>query len=364
MSMSRIRWAGLLVMAPLLAGLVGTNIYQDPANIFHDESKAMAEAMVQGHSVYSGTGNVNEREVKKNLIQSMPDEVDTIAVGPSLVMSITAEDVGTDSFYNLGVSAADLYDILAQFGMMEANGKHYKRVILCVDSYGFDENIYNYELASNKALMPYAEYMLDILDGAKPEVVETDTAEVWKTRVEQAVSLTYFQASCDQIRTNGEFSMADHRWGIAPQGYDAEKPFYSPDGSWNYAASYQARGVDYVQAEAAEYNLPLQFAYQRHISSYSMEVYDQLIAYLQSQGVEVELFLCPLSPALWDRMQPEIANYPMLYEISDYAKELSEKYNLKLTGDYDPYQVGITDAEFYDCRHVRKEVLSHYFDFK
>ena len=57
-------------------------------------------------------------------------------------------------------------------------------------------------------------------------------------------------------------------------------------------------------------------------------------------------------------------NYPMLYEISDYAKELSEKYDLKMTGGYDPYQVGITDAEFYDCRHVRKELLSKYFDFE
>ncbi len=362
--MSKLRWCGLLTMVPLLAGLIGTNVYQDPANIFHDESKAMAEAIVAGNSVYSGTGNLNEREVKKNLIMSMPDEVDTIAVGPSLVMCVTAEDVGSDSFYNLGVSAADLYDILAQFGMLESYGKRYKRVILCVDSYGFDENIYNYELASNKALMPYAEYMLDVLDGAKTEGVKNETAEVWKRRVEQAFSLTYFQASSNQIQANEEFSMADHRWGIAPEDYDAEKPYYSPDGSWNYAASYQSNDADIVRGASTTYDLVTQFAYKRHISSYSMEVYDRLITYLQNEGVEVELFLCPICPALWDRLQPEIANYPMLYEISDYAHEMAEKYDLKLTGDFDPYVVGITDEEFYDCRHVRKELLGKYFDFK
>lgn len=103
--------------------LVITNIYQDPANIFHDESKEIAESIVAGYAAYSATGNGNEREVKHNLIMVMPKETDCIAVGPSLVMCVNKDIVGTDSFINLGVSGSDIYDILAQFGLMDIYGK-------------------------------------------------------------------------------------------------------------------------------------------------------------------------------------------------------------------------------------------------
>lgn len=358
------KWCRLLAVVPLIGILVGTNVYQDPANIIHDESKEMAQALVDGYGASTGTGNVNEREVKKNLIQYMPDEVDCVVIGPSLAMCITRDDVGTDSFYNLAVSASDLYDILAQFGMMECYGKHAKKVILCVDSYAFDEAIYGYEDAPNRNLMDYTNYMLDVLDGKNPAPVEENQTKVLQTQVEQAFSLTYFQASCEQVQKHGTFSMEDYRWSMVHDDYDGERAFYNSDGSWNYMASVRAHDAAYVQEDSANYNLQAQFMIDRHISRYSMSVYEQLITYLQSQGVEVELYLCPLAPSLWDLVQANVDRFPVLEELESYAHELADTYGLKMTGTYNPYTLGITDGEFYDCRHVRKECLSNYFDFR
>ena len=119
--MSKLKWLKLLFVIPLLGLLVITNVYEDPANIYHDESKSIAAAIADGKAAYSGIGfgNGNEREIKHNLIMIMPDETDCIAVGPSLVMCVNKDIVGTDNFINLGVSAADIYDILAQFGLMD-----------------------------------------------------------------------------------------------------------------------------------------------------------------------------------------------------------------------------------------------------
>ena len=36
------KWLKLIFVIPLICFLVITNIYQDPANIFHDESKEIA----------------------------------------------------------------------------------------------------------------------------------------------------------------------------------------------------------------------------------------------------------------------------------------------------------------------------------
>ena len=43
----------LLTFLPLLLALSITNIYQDPANIFHDESDKQAEAILNGYAVYN-----------------------------------------------------------------------------------------------------------------------------------------------------------------------------------------------------------------------------------------------------------------------------------------------------------------------
>ncbi len=43
---------------------------------------------------------------------------------------------------------------------------------------------------------------------------------------------------------------------------------------------------------------------------------------------------------------------------------MAKKYNLKITGSYNPYNLDMEDKDFYDARHVRHELLGTYFDFR
>ena len=202
-----------------------------------------------------------------------------------------------------------------------------------------------------------------LLNGVSPLPIHYNDGSDIKTQIEQAFSISYFQASWDQVRLNGTYAMSDKRWGIVPEGWDGSKPYYGVDGSWTYAASYQANDINYVLEQCASYDIEKQFAYDRHISEYSKEVFEKLIAYLTNQGIEVELFLCPLAPSLWDRLEAEKSHYAILDEITDFAKEMSNKYDLKITGTYNPYELGIKDENFYDSRHVRRELMGEFFDF-
>lgn len=360
--MMNLKWCRLLAVVPLVGILVGTNVYQDPANIYHDENKEIAKAIVEGNNVII-TSNLNERDAKHNLIVEMPDEVDTIAVGPSLAMCINEDIVGTESFYNLGVGGADLYDILAQFGTIELLDKKVNRVIICVDSYTFDEQFYDAEGALNMSLRPYADYMMSLLEGEKPEALVEDENEV-NTMLNQAFSLSYFQASCAQVISNSQFIMSDYRWMVLPEGEETDRAYYGPDGSWNYSLTIRSLTLDSLKADAASYDIKKQFAYERHASEYSKETFEKLIVYLQEQGVEVELYLCPLAPSLWDRLEMEKEHYYILDELEMYAHQLAQKYNLQITGSYNPYSLGMSDKDFYDSRHVRRECLDTYFEFR
>ena len=112
MKNERLKWLRIAAVAiPLLMLLVFVNCYFDPANLFHNVSRSIADSLLEGNATYITSGNMNERRVKQYIIEDMPDEVDCVALGSSLMFGIRKEHVGTDSFYNLGVSGADFYDI-------------------------------------------------------------------------------------------------------------------------------------------------------------------------------------------------------------------------------------------------------------
>ena len=137
-----------------------------------------------------------------------------------------------------------------------------------------------------------------------------------------------------------------------------------PDASWVYARSYQNRTEEDVRKDSEEYNIERQFSKGEHISEYCKEIFEKLIGYLLSQGIEVDLYLCPVAPSLWDRIEAEETEYPIIGEIEKYANRVAKEYDLKITGAYNPYDLDMKDKDFYDARHVRHELLGTYFDFE
>ena len=194
-------WLRFLTIIPMFALLVLTNIYEDPANIFHDSSRSIAKALKNGHKAYFGSGNGDERKVKMYTIKMMPKEVDCITVGPSLSYGIRKNNVGTDNYYNLSSSGLNFKDIMGLFALLEIHKIHYSRIILCVDSYFFDEKFANVE--RNPDLAKYNEYMTAILDQHQPILPQNDDdSNKIEIKVEQAFSLTYFQSSFKLIQHN------------------------------------------------------------------------------------------------------------------------------------------------------------------
>lgn len=315
-----------------------------------------------GHGAYFGSGNFDERSVRQNMIKAMPGNVECIAVGPSLSMGIRSSDVGTENFYNLSASSLNFYDYLNVFGLMEANNKKAGRVILCVDSYFFDESKYSMGSSfpfGNK----YAEYMEAVLNGENPAIPEENKNSKFK-EFSQAFSITYFQASVKYIQSQGSYILKQKRWGLLDENTE-DMAHYMSDGSWVYQLDYRNRTVDDVLEDAAKYDIDGIFSKGKHASRYSMETFEKLVSYLTGTGAEVNLFLCPLSPALWDRIKngdsPE--EYYILDELETFANEIAKKYNLKITGSYNPYNLNIKNEDFYDARHLRHEQLSKFFDF-
>ena len=360
------KWFRLLLFLPILFIIGIANVFGDPANIFHSDTTAVTEAMLNGNAVYFPAGNTDERGIKKCLIQKMPKELECITVGPSLSMGIRAETVGVTKYYNLSASGYQYYDYMAVFGLLEYNQVIYEKVVFWVDSFFFDENIIAKE-TRYKSWKEYADYMEDILN--KSEVIRnpedgTNISQLY-TKISQIFSPTYFKTSIKSIWKNRESLLKNIRWGIVNDDETAKYAHYEVDGSWAYEESYINNDVNYVIEDSNRYDINSNFGYKLHISEKRKEMLIKLIEYLISKGVKIEFYLCPPAPALYDRIKESSGtdNYPMFDEIEAFVLTLGEKNNIKVTGTYDPYTLGIPNEDYLDSRHIRHEKLNQYFDF-
>lgn len=355
------KWFRILAVVPLLALLTGVNYYEDPANLFHAPSPGVAQAIMDGNAVYYGSANADHRGVKTCMIELMPDHVDCLTIGSSVAMGIRRENVGTDSYYNLSVSNLGFYDTMAEFALLELNGVEYDRVILYADTYFFDE--INAGEILNEDLRPYADYMIARIEGNDAPIPDPGFGITsFSNRAQQLFSVTYFQSSVDYIQENGSLLLKTERWGIVDDSTQ-ELAHYMSDGSWVYSADYQQNDSDYVHREAVQYDYPLVFSADRHISEYHKEHFRMLVQYLLERGVTVELFIAPVCPSMWDIIQSEADHYPMVNEIEQFENEIASEYGLRVVGTFNPYDLGLTDSDFMDSRHMRHDRLQDFFDF-
>ena len=366
MEKSKLKWKHILFPIILLAMLVFINCYADPASNYHsdpEQYQAMAEAILSGKEVFLSAGNGNEREFRRFLILDMPDHVDCISVGPSFVMGIRQEMTGEESYYNLGESSADYFDILAQLGLMEENGKRTDRIIFCVDSFFFDD-VQIAGFTRNIPFRPYANAMLARLELEAENVSTKTRLKTVSHFIHPAFSITYFQDSVNYIRMCSSFLKTKDRWGLRSKDFDNYKRgYYKTDGSFVYSLNYQGQSVAYVLQDAKDYPIAQKLSKGVPVSEKNKETFERLVQYYQARDVEIELFLCPLAPALWDRIEGEISEYHMVSDLEVFAREIAGRYGLKITGSYNPYTLGISNEDFYDSRHVRHESLTDFFDF-
>ncbi len=346
----------ILLFSPILFFVMFTNYYIDSANVYHDSSKEIAEAIVDGHMVRSLSSNINEREIKRYVIINMPKEVDCIALGPSYIFGLNRETVDEDIFFNLAVSGADLYDILAQLGIMNEYSKKTSRVILCLDTRLFDPDYYNNNVR-NESLKPYAAYMQNIITGKADAPPRIGAFPAVKNSIKQLGSLSYFQNCMKYVAETGKYYADSKRYEIINSPNESDGSLFYADGSFSYDKLAEDVTALDVQNNAFQYDINDFFKYDR-LDEYGKEQILDIVKYLTDNDVRIDLFMCPVAPALWDRIQSSGENDSIFCQMEEFAKMISNDYPVSLTGSYDPNKYGLSDEDFIDATHLRHSILN------
>ncbi len=338
---------GLCALA--LAAVAAVNVRVDPVGLFDDGrlARAAAKTLIEGKAI--AASNLDDRQLHRAYAREVPAAPDTLVLGSSRTMAVSAEMVGGVTAYNASVSSATLPDLLAVIELFLAADKKPKRVVIGLDTWLLDSRPRN---SRWRALAPQYAALRDRLGLPKRDV---EVASRW-SRLKAIVGLSMTLESLGVLRADGVGALAGRRGGgvqVVPAG-DTSRAAKRPDGSLRYAASYRDRSVALVRAAAVVDGRQLVTDSLRQGSFAPAQVaeFAALISHLKRQGVEVVFVLPPFHPTTyaWVRQRSDA---DFLAATEKRYRALAERLGVPVVGSYNPARAGCPAGQFLDGSHAK-----------
>ena len=353
---------------PILVFMVWFSYTVDRSGLFQGElaPRRIVDLMLQGYDV-SNFEQMNEieREVVQLFAQDVPDTPEVIGIGSSRVLQFTRELVGTDSFFNMGVTGADVRDNMTSYYKMVCYGKAPKVLIWSVDPWV----LYGDEAAFDKRadVELYNEFLTKVL-GVETDYEEEDRVALWKALVEPA----YFQGNVDYyLKNRGQSVVTDDDGNpidfnpVDGDPYEQPTTIKRSDGSVLYDPAFRDANTDQVRALAAEACPTFNSVHMEGFDSLSPkqeEAFDKFIQYAQNQGTTVILALSPWHPYLYDFLLTETDQHQGFFETENWIRQYAHDYNIPLYGSYDPTCIkGLDETDFFDGLHCKGCGIAKFF---
>lgn len=332
------------------------NFISDPANLFHHFEDKMALALVEGNCAFTTAQNLDTRLLKKTLIEKCSKNLDSICIGPSYANALSAEYANSNNYCNFAVPGGDFNDVLATLDFVKNARINFKRIIISLDTNYFDRKILDLNFLS-KNYQNYSNEMIDYLYGDKKHELpgtKQNKLEDFFLVIKSLFSTKYFAISVKYLAEYGKNALS--RWQIidntkGENNYNPDKQSYYFDETGSII--YTTKGnLNRVLRNSAKFDFNTRCTKGAHADKFLTEVFQKLIDDLHSKGKQIEIFITPIPPALYKRLN--LSDYPLFTETEEIMQNLKSKYpDIKIFGNYNPEIGGFTNEDFIDERHLK-----------
>lgn len=329
----------LSILFPVFGVMALLNFIIDPGHIYSSSYiDDVIEGARRGLNV-TNVSNMNERIFKKKLIETYKGRnFDYLIIGSSRVMTISEDCLRGSTALNLGVSGSKLEDMIALYQICIDNNVHFKTVIIGTDPTLFNGNDKDNRWEAIGSF--YNEY-----NGEKQINLE---ANFKFTLFQNLFSPSYFKTTLKDLPNalKGNAKIEYVKTFINDGGTKR------PDGSIYYAKEYRESPQSLVDNDAMTCNHG-SFNDFTSLSEERKSIFTNFIDNLQSKGINIIIWRCPYHPLFYKRIMAMKGILPSISFIGNYAK----KNNFKVIGDFNPQKLGLTNKDFYDGFHMKKETV-------
>ena len=337
----------ILSILPVMAIVVATNFVVDPANVIHNVAPEVAGYLLRGENVSLIKENFGMRELREEYLHRSK-QADIVVLGSSRSLQVRKWMLADSSasFYNASVANAqlDLYQSL--YGIFKQQRHLPKTIVFCCDHWLFDmQRVENVQTAAH------------INTGFSPFKLSSLANRIIPTQFMEMMSFSYFQSSLAFLRVNKSLQQF-----YPTRDTNDRNMLLLADGGIQYDVSIRQRSVEDVRRivemdlrrnNAKKKGDPSKFE-ERKIDSKRIAAFEELLQIMKNDGVRCVLFLSPYHPLFYQ-------NLPSLAATETIFREVAARNNLEIFGAYNPEQIQLTEADFFDYWHPTPEGLARLF---
>ena len=273
--------------------------------------------------------------------------------------------LGVDSFFNMGVTGADVRDNMTSYYKMVSYGKTPKVLIWSVDPWVFYGSEAAFDYRADADL--YNEFLTKVLN-VPTDYEEPDQVELWRALADPA----YFQGNVDYyFKNRGQTTVTDDDGNtiefnpVEGDPYQQTTTIKRSDGSVLYDVAFRTQTADQIRSLAAEACMSFNSVHMEgfeELSDTQIQAFDSFIKYAQSQGTTVILILSPWHPYLYGYLLTEPDMHKGFFQVENWVRQYAADNNIPLYGSYDPECVdGLVELDFFDGLHCSGSGIEKFF---
>lgn len=355
-----------LLLAPILVFMVAFSYNVDCSGLFQGAlaPRRIVDLMLDGYDV-TNFEQMDERQVVQLYAQDVPEAPEAIGIGSSRVLQFNRENTGVDSFFNMGVTGADVRDNMTSYYKMVSYGKTPKVLLWSLDPWVFYGSEAAFDERADAEL--YNEFLTKVLN-VPTDYEEPDPVELWRALADPA----YFQGNVHYyFKNRGQAVITDEDGNsiefnpVEGDPYDQTSTIKRSDGSVLYDVAFRNQTVDQIRAQAATACTTFNSVHMEGFDAMSetqMQAFDSFIQYAQSQDTTVILVLSPWHPYLYGYLLTEPDNHKGFFQVENWVRQYAAEHNIPLYGSYDPECIeGLQETDFFDGLHCAGTGIEKFF---
>lgn len=355
-----------LLLVPILVFMVVVSYNVDRSGLFQGAlaPRRIVDLMLEGYDV-TNFEQMDERQVVQLYAQDVPEAPEAIGIGSSRVLQFNRENTGVDSFFNMGVTGADVRDNMTSYYKMVSYGKTPKVLIWSLDPWVFYGSEAAFDSRADADL--YNEFLTKVLN-VLTDYEEPDKIELWRALADPA----YFQGNVDYyVKNHGQAIVTDDDGNpiefnpVEGDPYDQPTTIKRSDGSVLYDVAFRNQSADQIRTLAAEACMSFNSVHMEgfdEMSETQIQAFDSFIKYAQSQGTTVILVLSPWHPYLYGYLLTEPDNHKGFFQVENWVRQYAADNNIPLYGSYDPECIeGLQETDFFDGLHCSGTGIERFF---
>lgn len=355
-----------LLLVPILVFMVVVSYNVDRSGLFQGAlaPRRIVDLMLEGYDV-TNFEQMDERQVVQLYAQDVPEAPEAIGIGSSRVLQFNRENTGVDSFFNMGVTGADVRDNMTSYYKMVSYGKTPKVLIWSLDPWVFYGSEAAFDSRADADL--YNEFLTKVLN-VPTDYEEPDKIELWRALADPA----YFQGNVDYyVKNHGQAIVTDDDGNpiefnpVEGDPYNQPATIKRSDGSVLYDVAFRNQSADQIRTLAAEACMSFNSVHMEgfdEMSETQIQAFDSFIKYAQSQGTTVILVLSPWHPYLYGYLLTEPDNHKGFFQVENWVRQYAADNNIPLYGSYDPECIeGLQETDFFDGLHCSGTGIERFF---